>query len=116
MQQWEIWLVDQIYARKELIPPQPNDPSEYNRMYVVIANPRKRATVICCPVQNKGTFVGTSEVFLPLNYEQFITKDCKIVTHNIFTLPIHFFKLKRGSLRQPEQEKVQVALALVLGI
>ena len=116
MQQWDIWLVDQKYARKELSPPQPNDPSEYNRMYVVVANPHGRNTVLCSPVQNSLSGVSMSEVALPNGYTGAITKDCKIVCHDIFTLPQRYFVTKKGFLRKPEQDKVQVALALVFGI
>ena len=116
MQQWEIWLVKQQYARKELNPPQPNDPSEYNRMYVIAANPRGRDTVICCPLQNSLGGVGITEVPLPRGYTTCITKDCKIIAHDIFTLPQRFFENKKGFLRAPEQEKVQTAIVLVFGI
>jgi mRNA-degrading endonuclease toxin of MazEF toxin-antitoxin module len=116
MQQWDIWLVDQKHARKELAPAQPNDPSDYDRMYLVVANPHGRNTVLCCPVQNSLSGVSMSEVGLKQGYTGCITKDCKIVCHDIFTLPKTFFVVKKGFLRPPEQDKVQVALALVFGI
>lgn len=116
MQQWEIWIVKQQYARKESNPPQPNDPSEYDRMYVVIANPRGRKTVICSPIQNSLGGIGMTEVSLLKGYSTAITKDCKIVVQDIFTLPIKFFETKKGFLRAPEQEKVQTALILVFGL
>jgi mRNA-degrading endonuclease toxin of MazEF toxin-antitoxin module len=116
MQQWEIWLVKQQYARKELNPPQPNDPSDYDRMYVVVANPRRRTSVICCPVQNSLSGVGITEIALTKGYQPCITKDCKIVAHDIFTLPQKFFETKRGALLPSEQDKVQTAIALVFGI
>ena len=116
MKQWEIWYVKQQHARKELIPPQPNDPSDYDRMFVIIANPRGRNTVICCPVQNPGSIIAMTEVALPKSYASGIIKDCKIVAHDIFTLPTKFFDNKKGQLKTPEQEKVQTALALVLGL
>ena len=116
MHQWEIWLVKQQYARKELSPPQPNDPSNYDRMYVVVANPRGRSTVVCCPIQNSLAGVGMTEVALLKLYQPCITKDCKVVVHDIFTLPQKFFEVKRGILLQPEQDKVQTAIALMFGI
>lgn len=116
MNQWEIWLVKQQYARKHSNPPQPNDPSSYDRMYVVIADPCGRANTICVPIQNSDTGVGLSEVILKRGYTTCITKDCKIVCHNIFTLPVAFFEKKMGFVRNAEQEKIQASLIFVLDL
>lgn len=116
MQQWEIRYVHQQHARKELNPIQPNDPSDYDRMYVIVAEPNGN-TVICCPIINSQSGVGITEVELPRGYSTRITKDCKIVCHEIFTLPIKFFEAKReGFLRKPEQDKVQTALIAVFDL
>jgi hypothetical protein len=67
-------------------------------------------------VQNSLTGVGMTEVALSKGYQPSITKDCKIVCHDIFTLPQRFFEAKRGVLQPLEQDKVQTAIALVFGI
>lgn len=113
MHQWDIWIVNQQHARKELNPPQPNDPSECNRMYLIVADPCGGSTAICCPVKNSLGGVGITEVALQRGYTSCITKDCKIVCHEIFTLPRKFFEKKVGFLRPPEQDDVQTALISV---
>jgi hypothetical protein len=85
-------------------------------MYVVVAHPRGRNTVICCPLQNSLSGVGMTEVALARGYTTGITKDCKIIAHDIFTLPVRFFESKKGFLRKPEQDKVQTAIALVFSL
>jgi mRNA-degrading endonuclease toxin of MazEF toxin-antitoxin module len=112
MRQWEIHIVQQQYARNELSPAQPNDPSEYNRMYVVVAEPLGH-TVICCPIQNSLAGIGLTEVGLRNGYTTCITKDCKVVCHEIFTLPARFFEKKVGFIRPDEQDKIQTALIAV---
>lgn len=116
MRQWEIWYVHQQYARKELNPPQPNDPSDYNRMYVVVADPAGGNTAICSPVQNSAVGIGITEVGLPRGYASCVTKDCKIVCHDIFTLPRKYFENKVGFLRPPEQDLVRTALIAVFDL
>ena len=115
MRQWEICIVQQQYARKELNPPQSNDPSEYNRMYVIVAEPTG-PTVICCPIQNSLSGVGITEVELQRGYTGCITKNCKIVCHEIFTLPTKFFEKKVGFIRPSEQEQIQTALIAVFDL
>ena len=116
MIQWDIWNVKQQHARKTLVPTQPNDSSNYDRMYVIVADLSGRKTAICCPIQNLGFGAGITEVPLPKNYAQFITKDSKIVCHDIFTLPVHFFDKKVGFVRPPEQDQIQTALILVFDL
>ena len=116
LKQWEIHVVHQVHARKELVPTQPNDPSHYNRMYVIVADPLGGETVICCPIQNSIGGVGISEVGLLNRYATCITKDCKIVCDQIFTLPAKFFERKVGFLRLPEQQKIQTAIIGVFGL
>lgn len=116
MHQWDIYLVKQQYARQTLTPPQPNDPSNYDRMYVITANPFERKSVICCPIQNSDSGVALTEVALKRGYGLCITKDCKIVCHDIFTLPKQFFDRRVGFLRPPEQEQVQTALISVFDL
>ncbi|MGZ3698870.1 MAG: type II toxin-antitoxin system PemK/MazF family toxin, partial [Bdellovibrionota bacterium] len=94
----------------------PNDPSDYNRMYVVVADPAGGPTAICCPVQNPGSGVGLTEVPLQRGYTTCISKDCKIVCHEIFTLPKHFFEKKVGHVRPPEQDEIQTALIAVFDL
>ncbi len=112
MQRWEIHVVAQRHARKELQPAQPNDPSEYDRMYVVVADPLG-PTAICCPIQNSLAGIGITEVELAKGYAPCITKDCKVVCHNIFTLPKKFFVKRVGYVRPAEQDKIQTALIAV---
>lgn len=116
MHQWDIWIVKQQYARQLLVPPQPNDPSNYDRMYVVTADPFSRKTVICSPIQNSDSGIALTEVALKRGYAICITKDCKIVCHDIFTLPIQFFERRVGFLRPSEQEQVQTALISVFDL
>lgn len=85
-------------------------------MYVVVANPRGRNTAICCPIQNAQTGIGVTEIALAKGYQPCITKNSKIVAHDVFTLPQRFFEKKRGFLQPGEQDKVQTAIALVFGI
>lgn len=108
MHQWDIWVVEQAHARKETNPAQPNDPSDYNRMYVIVADPSGRNTSICCPIQNSLGGAGITEVL--------IAKDCKVVCHDIFTLPRKFFEKKVGHIRPPEQTEIQTALISVLDL
>jgi hypothetical protein len=107
MHQWEIHIVQQQFARKELVPPQPNDPSLYNRMYLIIAEPFG-SIAICCPIQNNNSGLGITEVE--------ISKDWKVVCHEIFTLPKRFFEKKVGYLRSAEQSHVQTALIAVFDL
>jgi mRNA-degrading endonuclease toxin of MazEF toxin-antitoxin module len=116
MNQWEIWYVKQQNARKELKPVQPNDPSDYDRMYVVVADPTGSSTMICCPVQNSLSGVALTEVELKKGYTTGITKDCKIVSHEIYTLPRHFFDRKVGYIRVSEQDKIKTSLILVFDL
>ena len=116
MLQWDIWLVKQKYARGSLIPPQPNDPSDYNRMYLIVADPNGRPTAICCPIQNSASGVRLTEVPLLRGYTSCITKNSKVVCHDIFTLPNEFFEKKVGFIRSPEQDHVQTALVLVFDL
>jgi len=115
MRQWEIWYVKQQYARKSLVPPQPNDPSDYDRMYVVVAEPMGKVS-ICCPIQNSLTGAGITEIELKHAYTSCITKDCKIVCHEIFTLPREFFERRAGYIRPTEQEKIKTALINVFDL
>ena len=59
-----------------------------------------------------------TEVELLNGYGNFITKDCKILCHEIYTLPDTFFKplKKLGSLQGPDRDKVQLALKAYLRI
>jgi mRNA-degrading endonuclease toxin of MazEF toxin-antitoxin module len=114
-QVWDIWVVKQQQARKQTTPAQPNDPSEYNRMYVVVA-PVYGAVAICCPIQNSEKGVYLTDVELKQNYDSCITKDCKVVCNNIFTLPHTFFDKKVGYLKVAEQEKVKTALIQVFDL
>jgi mRNA-degrading endonuclease toxin of MazEF toxin-antitoxin module len=115
MHQWEIHIVQQQYARKELVPPQPNDPSLYDRMYLVVAEPFG-TTAICCPIQNNSSGLGITEVELKKGYTSCITKSSKIICNEIFTLPKRFFEKKVGYLRTLEQTQVQTALIAVLDL
>jgi mRNA-degrading endonuclease toxin of MazEF toxin-antitoxin module len=116
MLQWDIWLVKQQYARQSLNPPQPNDPSNYNRMYLIVADPSGRKTVICCPIQNSSGGIGLTEVPLQRGYTHCITKDSKVVCHDIFTLPARFFEKKVGFIRPSEQNMIQTALIMVFDL
>ena len=116
MQQWDIHIVHQQHARKELNPVQPNDPSNYNRMYVIVADPCGSLTAICCPIQNNSSGVGITEVELLRGHTTCITKDCKIVCHEIFTLPRKFFEKKVGHVRPPEQDRIKTALIAVFDL
>jgi mRNA-degrading endonuclease toxin of MazEF toxin-antitoxin module len=116
MLQWDVWVVHQQHARKELKPTQPNDPSDYNRMYAIVANPSGGPTAICCPIQNSLGAVGLTEVALQRNYATYVKKDCKIVCHEVFTLPMRFFEKKVGFLRPPEQDQIQTALIAVFDL
>ena len=116
MKQWEIWYVHQKYARRELNPPQPNDPSPYNRMYVLVASPYNRDGIICCPIQNKQNLIRLTEVELKDGCAGGITKDCKVVCHDIFTLPKRFFEKMVGILNISEQQQIQVSLRMILEI
>jgi mRNA-degrading endonuclease toxin of MazEF toxin-antitoxin module len=82
-------------------------------MYVVVTDPAGRSTAICCPIQNSMGGVGLTEVELKRGYTTCITKDCKVVCHDIFTLPKAFFEKKVGFIRPPEQEKIQTSLIMV---
>jgi len=81
-------------------------------MYVVVAEPSGH-TAICCPIQNSLAGVGITEVALPRGYTTCITKDCKVVCHEVFTLPVRFFEKKVGFIRPEEQVQIQTALIAV---
>jgi mRNA-degrading endonuclease toxin of MazEF toxin-antitoxin module len=81
-------------------------------MYVVVAEPCG-PTAICCPIQNSLTGVGITEVALQRGYTTCITKDCKVVCHEVFTLPVRFFEKKVGFIRPEEQVQLQTALIAV---
>ena len=116
---WEIWNLNQLAARTSgKIPIQPNDPKELERRYLIIADPKKRSTSTCCPIQE---FVGKrlilqTEVFLPKNYGKFITKDCVIVCHEIYTLDNYYFTNNLGKLQTVEINSVCDALFEFLNI
>jgi mRNA-degrading endonuclease toxin of MazEF toxin-antitoxin module len=84
-------------------------------MYLVIAEPFG-STAICCPIQNNNSGLGITEVELKQGYSSCITKGCKIVCHEIFTLPKRFFEKKVGYLRAAEQSQVQTALIAVFDL
>lgn len=63
IRQREIQFVQQQYVRNELSPAQLNDPSEYNRLYIVASEPCG-PTIISCPIQNSLSDVGITEVEL----------------------------------------------------
>ncbi len=115
---WEIYWVPQQDAIKKTTPPQPTDDSKSHRAYVIVAPPDFRSKYTCCPVQDKGTRVTMTEVELPNGYGGFITKDCKVLCHEIYTLPdTYFSKLNRvGSLLEPDREKVRLGLKSYLRI
>ena len=115
MQKWDIQVVQQRHAREALVPTQPNDPSNYNRMYVIVAQPCG-STAVCCPIQNSLTGIGITEVELKKGYTTCITKDCKIICHEIFTLPLNFFAKKVGFIKPPEQDQIQTALIAVFDL
>jgi mRNA-degrading endonuclease toxin of MazEF toxin-antitoxin module len=104
MHQWEIHIVQQN-----------KDPSLHDRMYLVIAEPFG-TTAICCPIQNSNSGVGITEVELKNGYNSCISKNSKIVCHEIFTLPKRFFEKKVGYLRSSEQTEVQTALIAVFDL
>jgi mRNA-degrading endonuclease toxin of MazEF toxin-antitoxin module len=81
-------------------------------MYVVVAEPCG-PTAICCPIQNSLAGVGITEVGLQRGYTACITKDCKVVCHEVFTLPVRFFEKKVGYIRLEEQVQIQTALIAV---
>lgn len=116
IQKWEIWWVDQAGARFNTDPPQPLDPKKPKRMYLVIADPKARNAVTCCPIQDKGTTVYLTEVELIVGYDKFVTKDCKIVCHQIFTLERKHFINREGVIKSAERDKVNIAIVSYLGL
>jgi len=84
-------------------------------MYVIVAEPYG-STAICCPIQNSLSGVLLTEVELNRGYSTCITKDCKIVCHDIFTLPKIFFDKKVGFIKPKEQERIQTALISVFDL
>ena len=109
---WEVWNVDQLQARVAYPPKQSIDPTKDARRYLIIADPLSRNIATCCPIQGQphGYSPTLTEVFLPNNYGGFITKDCLIHCHEIFTMEVKYFNKYFGTLGQTEQ--VQVADAL----
>lgn len=109
---WEIWWVNQTLAREATSPyHQPGDPSEKDRMYLIIADPLGSNKVTCCPLQDIGKGAGITEVELPKNYRGNITsKPCKIICNEIYTFPMSYFYQRRGVLDQKKQTDVQTAL------
>jgi len=85
-------------------------------MYVIVADPTGSSTVICCPIQNSISGIALTEVELKKNYTTCIIKDCKVICHEIFTLPKHFFDRKVGFIRPGEQDKIQTALVAVFDL
>jgi hypothetical protein len=59
-----------------------------------------------------------TEVELADGYGGFITKDCKVLCHEIYTLPDNFFKplKKLGCLLDIERESVRLGLKAYLRI
>lgn len=107
---WEVWDVNQVWSRSSTNPKQPNDPKEMSRPYLIIADPFSRATATCCPLNEKTHSPMMTEVELPNGYEGFITKDCLVICHEIYTLEKKYFTNYRGILRQGEISKVEDAL------
>jgi mRNA-degrading endonuclease toxin of MazEF toxin-antitoxin module len=109
---WQVYWVPQQEAIEKTTPPQPTDSSKSHRAYVIVAPPDFRRKFTCCPIQDKGARITMTEVELGNGYGSFITKDCKVLCHEIYTLPENFFNpLKKvGSLAPPEQSKVRIAI------
>jgi mRNA-degrading endonuclease toxin of MazEF toxin-antitoxin module len=115
---WEIYWVPQQESIKKTTPPQPTDNSKSHRAYVLIAPPDFRNKFTCCPIQDRGQRITMTEVELSDGYGGFITKNCKILCHEIYTLPEEFFKpfKKLGSLLVDEREKVRFGVKAYLRI
>ena len=109
---WEIWWVDQVLAREATSPHhQPGDPSDKDRMYLVVADPAGSKNITCCPLQDIGSGVGITDVQLPENYRGRVTsKPCKIICSEIFTFGSEYFYKKMGFLDPAKQADVQTAL------
>ena len=109
---WEIWWVDQVLARAATSPyHQPGDPSDKDRMYLVVADPLDSNRITCCPLQDVGSGIGITEVELPENYRGRVTsKSCKIICNEIYTFPKDYFYKRMGFLDRKKQEDVQTAL------
>jgi len=110
---WGVYWVNQARERANSDPKQPLDPSKDRRMYVVVAPPMHRREATCCPIQNNaGGSIRLTEVDLVNGYGRFITKDSKIICHQVFTFPIATLSPSAlvGSLSLAEQDKVKTAL------
>ena len=97
----EVWELKQIQAKHHTKPPQPTDESKDLRMYLIIGMTNGSDMVTCCPIQNKDKGIYGHEVELLQTSFSFLSKDCKVVSSHLFTLPDYWFTKKIGEINDP---------------
>ena len=97
----DVWELKQIQAKHHTKPPQPTDESKDLRMYLIIGVVGGSDMVTCCPIQNKDKGIYGHEVELLQVSFPFLSKDCKVISSDIFTLPDYWFTKKIGMINDP---------------
>lgn len=115
-QRFDVHWFSQKGSRDETEPTQPSDDSKDWRLYVIVASPRHADKITCCPIQNSDKGINMTEVELLQKTYPFLDKDCKILCHEIYTLPKKFFRKFVGHLSTDERIKTETALKLYLNL
>lgn len=111
LKKWDIWWIDQPGSREKSNPVQPGEPSQKNRLFVVIspdAHLESGSNPVCIPVGSKqlNRFL---HVFLKKSSAG-VLKDCYIWCDEIYTIDRNYFMKKIGSV--PTEERNQINFAL----